>query len=75
MEKLYILQYPAHSKDIWTNINFAKTFVKPENQKIHVELAMETTNELSYDRKAGKQIALNTDGKSTGNNDTNVFDR
>ncbi|XP_025994121.1 DNA-directed RNA polymerase III subunit RPC5 [Solenopsis invicta] len=73
-DKLFILQYPAHNKNVWANINVAKTFIKPENQKIRVELAMDTTNELSYDPKTGERLSLNTDEKSTGNDGENIFD-
>jgi hypothetical protein len=74
-DKLFILQYPAHNKDVWANINVGKTFIKPENQKIRVELAMDTTNELSYDPKTGERLSLNTDEKSAENDGKNIFDR
>ncbi|XP_012534472.2 LOW QUALITY PROTEIN: DNA-directed RNA polymerase III subunit RPC5 [Monomorium pharaonis] len=73
-DKLFILQYPMYPKGIWDDINIAGTFIKPENQKIRVELAMDTTNELSYDHSMGEQLALRSNGKSSTENDNNVFD-
>jgi hypothetical protein len=75
VDKLFIFQYLAHNKDVWVNINVGKTFIKPENQKIRFELAMDTTNELSYDPKTGERLSLNTDEKSTGNDGENIIDR
>ncbi|XP_018343176.1 PREDICTED: DNA-directed RNA polymerase III subunit RPC5 [Trachymyrmex septentrionalis] len=72
-DKLFIIQYPAYVKDNYPNATFLKTFVKPENQKIRMELAMDTSNKHSYDCYMGKQLALKTDGKST-ENDEIVFD-
>lgn len=73
-DKLFIIQYPAYVKDNYPNATFSKTFIKPENQKIRMELAMDTSNKHSYDCYIGKQLALKTDGKST-ENDEIVFDK
>jgi len=73
-DKLFIIQYPAYAKDGCTNITFSKTSIKPENQKIRIELAMDTTNTHSYDCNMGKQLALKTDGKSAEIDET-IFDK
>ncbi|XP_011695405.1 PREDICTED: DNA-directed RNA polymerase III subunit RPC5-like [Wasmannia auropunctata] len=72
-DKLIIVQYPAHIKDGCTNATFLRTSIKPENQKIRIELAMDTTNERTYDHNMGKQLALNTERKSKENDET-VFE-
>lgn len=74
-DKLFIIQYPAYIKDGCTNATLSKTSIKPENQKIRVELEMDTANKHSYDRNMGKQLALNTDGKSMENDEERMFDR
>ncbi|XP_011866835.1 PREDICTED: DNA-directed RNA polymerase III subunit RPC5 isoform X2 [Vollenhovia emeryi] len=73
-ENLYIVQYPAYMKNGCTNATFSKTFVKPENQKIRAELAIDTTNKQSYDDSMGKQFAVNTDERSTENDGEKTFD-
>ncbi|XP_024876665.1 DNA-directed RNA polymerase III subunit RPC5 [Temnothorax curvispinosus] len=73
-DQLFIIQYPAYMKDGCVNATFLKTSVKPENQKIRIELAIDAENEDSYDHSTGKRLALNTDGKSTGNDDESTFD-
>ncbi|KYN08719.1 DNA-directed RNA polymerase III subunit RPC5, partial [Cyphomyrmex costatus] len=72
-DKLFIIQYPAYVKDNYPNATFLKTSIKPENQKIRMELSMDTLNKHSYDCAMGKQLALKTSGKST-ENDEIVFD-
>lgn len=74
MDKSIIIQYPAYVKDSGANATFSRTSIKPDNQKIRMELAVDTTNNC-YDYNMGKQLALNTDGKSVGNNDERIFDR
>ncbi|XP_071649711.1 DNA-directed RNA polymerase III subunit RPC5 [Temnothorax longispinosus] len=73
-DQLFIIQYPAYMKDGCVNATFSKTSVKPENQKIRIELAIDAENEDSYDHSTGKRLALNTDGKSAGNDDESTFD-
>ncbi|XP_018402128.1 PREDICTED: DNA-directed RNA polymerase III subunit RPC5-like [Cyphomyrmex costatus] len=72
-DKLFIIQYPAYVKDNYPNATFLKTSIKPENQKIRMELSMDTLNKHSYDYAMGKQLALKTSEKST-ENDEIVFD-
>lgn len=72
-EKLIIVQYPMHIKDSCTNAIFSRTSINPENQKIRIEFAMNTTNEHTYDHNMGKQLALNTDRKSKENDEV-VFE-
>lgn len=73
-DKLFIIQYPAYVKDGCDNATVSKISVKPENQKIRMELAMDTTNQHSYDHDVGKQLGLIADGKSAAN-DERVFNR
>jgi len=72
-DKLFIVQYPAYAKDGCANVTFSKTSIKPENQKIRIELAMDT-NAQSYDCNIGKQLALKTNGRSAENDET-IFEK
>lgn len=74
-DKLFIVQYPTYVKDSCANATFSRTSIKPDNQKIRIELAVDTTNKNSYDHNMGKQLALSTDKKSTGNDDGRMFNR
>lgn len=73
-KKLFIIQYPAYVKDSCANATFSKSSIKPENQKLRIELAVDTTNKHRYDRNMGRNLASNADRKSTENDET-VFDR
>lgn len=75
VDKLYIIQYPAYVREGGDNASILRTSVKPENQKICMEFAVDTTNKYSYDQNIGKQLALNTERKSTGNDDERIFNR
>lgn len=74
-DKLFILQYPAYSKVGCENTTFLKTSIKPESQKIQMELGIDTANQ-NYDKFIGKDFAHYAD-KSKGNDDNNekLFDR
>lgn len=74
-DKLFIVQYPAYVKNGCDNATISKISVKPENQKIRMELAMDTANKYTYDHDVGKQLALIADGKSAANDDERVFNR
>ncbi|CAL1678401.1 unnamed protein product [Lasius platythorax] len=63
-DKLYLVQYPAYVTDGYANATILKTSIKPENKKIHMEFAIDTLNENSYDCSMGKQLALIADSKS-----------
>ncbi|XP_011634494.1 DNA-directed RNA polymerase III subunit RPC5-like [Pogonomyrmex barbatus] len=73
-EKLFIIQFPAYVKDGCANATFSKISIKPENQKIRIEIAMDTLNKYSYDHDMGKQLAFNTNEQSTRKNDEKIFD-
>lgn len=73
-DKLFIIQYPTYMKDGCDNATISKTSIKPENQEVRMELAIDT-DKLSYDHDVGKKLALVADGKSAGNDDEGVFSR
>ncbi|OAD60047.1 DNA-directed RNA polymerase III subunit RPC5 [Eufriesea mexicana] len=63
-EKLFIFQYPVRScKEGYDNVTFLKTSIKPENQEVLIEVAVDT-HSVNYDQSKGEQIAINADGDS-----------
>ncbi|CAK9834119.1 DNA-directed RNA polymerase III subunit RPC5 [Anthophora retusa] len=63
-DKLFIFQYPV--RPAWKgydNTTFLKTSIKPENQEVLIEVAIDT-HSINYDQSKGEQIALNADGDS-----------
>ncbi|XP_043598395.1 DNA-directed RNA polymerase III subunit RPC5 isoform X2 [Bombus pyrosoma] len=65
-DKLFIFQYPVRpSGEGYDNTTFLKTSIKPENQEVLIEVAIDT-HSVNYDQSKGEQIAINADG------DTNV---
>ncbi|KAL6267425.1 hypothetical protein P5V15_000501 [Pogonomyrmex californicus] len=73
-EKLFVIQYPIYVKNGYNKTVFSKTSIKPKNQKICIEITMDTLNEHSYDHNIGKQLAFNTNKKSTEEDNENTFD-
>ncbi|KAL0118187.1 hypothetical protein PUN28_009095 [Cardiocondyla obscurior] len=72
-DNLFIIQYPAHVKDGCANSTISKTSIKPENQKIRLEVDVDTSNNYSYDHTMGKQLASDVNGK-LGNDDERIFE-
>lgn len=75
--KLYIFQYPIRpARDGYDNATFLKTAIKPENQEVRIEVAVDTYS-INYDKMKGRQIAINADGnsKTEQEDDEKVFDR
>ncbi|KAL2740836.1 DNA-directed RNA polymerase III subunit RPC5 [Vespula squamosa] len=74
--KLFIFQYPIRpARDGYDNATFLKTSIKPENQEVRIEVAVDTYS-LNYDKMKGRQIAVNADGnsKTEQEDDEKVFD-
>ncbi|KAK2576209.1 hypothetical protein KPH14_005579 [Odynerus spinipes] len=74
--KLFIFQYPIRpARDGYDNATFLKTSIKPENQEVRIEVAVDT-HSINYDKMKGRQIAINTDGnpKVEQEDDDKVFD-
>ncbi|KAK0168773.1 hypothetical protein PV327_002543 [Microctonus hyperodae] len=76
-DKLYIFQYPIRpASQGYDNATFIKTAIKPENQEIEIEVAL-NSNSANYDQSMGEQIALNIDGpfdKYGDENDERMFE-
>ncbi|XP_017884887.1 DNA-directed RNA polymerase III subunit RPC5 [Ceratina calcarata] len=63
-DKLFIFQYPVRpARDGYDNATFLKTSIKPENQEVLIEVALDT-HSVTYDKSKGEQIAINADGDS-----------
>ncbi|XP_397129.4 DNA-directed RNA polymerase III subunit RPC5 [Apis mellifera] len=63
-DKLFIFQYPVRpAKEGYDNATFLKTSIKPENQEVLIEVAIDT-HSVNYDQSKGEQIAINADGDS-----------
>ncbi|KAG7209766.1 hypothetical protein KM043_011389 [Ampulex compressa] len=61
-DKLFIFQYPVRpAREGYDNTTFLKTSIKPENQEVKIEVAVDTEN-INYDHSKGEQIAINADG-------------
>lgn len=74
--KLFIFQYPIRpARDGYDNATFLKTSIKPENQEVRIEVAVDT-HSINYDKMKGRQIAINADGNSKieQEDDEKVFD-
>lgn len=75
-DKLFVVQYPAYTKNDQCNTNFLKTYMKLKNQEIRMELAINTEDKHFYDYSMGRELAHHANGKSVGNNDEKkVFER
>ncbi|XP_077102085.1 DNA-directed RNA polymerase III subunit RPC5 isoform X2 [Siphateles boraxobius] len=71
VEKLYLFQYPVRPATMsYNNATHLTARIKPKQQKVEVEVAMDTMSP-NYCRSKGEQIALNVDG--TTSEDTNVY--
>ncbi|XP_076764759.1 DNA-directed RNA polymerase III subunit RPC5-like [Xylocopa sonorina] len=61
-DKLFIFQYPVRpSGEGYDNAIFLKSCIKPENQEVLLEVAIDT-HSVNYDQSKGEQIAINADG-------------
>ncbi|XP_048350154.1 DNA-directed RNA polymerase III subunit RPC5 [Sphaerodactylus townsendi] len=61
-EKLYLFQYPIRPASMtYDNVTRLSAKIKPKQQKVELELAIDTLNP-NYCRSKGEQIALNVDG-------------
>ncbi|XP_077406486.1 DNA-directed RNA polymerase III subunit RPC5 [Vanacampus margaritifer] len=70
-EKLYLLQYPVRPSTMtYGDINLLAAKVKPKQQRVELQMAMDTTSP-NYCRSKGEQIALNVDG--TGYEENNTY--
>ncbi|XP_077357964.1 DNA-directed RNA polymerase III subunit RPC5-like [Festucalex cinctus] len=70
-EKLYLLQYPVRPSTMtYDNINLLAAKIKPKQQRVELQMAMDTTSP-NYCRSKGEQIALNVDG--TGYEENNTY--
>lgn len=76
-DKLFIFQYPVRpSGEGYDNTTFLKTSIKPENQEVLIEVAIDT-HSVNYDQSKGEQIAINADGDTNidQEDDKKAFDR
>ncbi|KAM8889669.1 DNA-directed RNA polymerase III subunit RPC5 [Synchiropus picturatus] len=63
-EKLYLLQYPVRPSTMtYDNVNHLAARIKPKQQRVELEIAMNTSSP-NYCRSKGEQIALNVDGST-----------
>ncbi|XP_039630518.1 DNA-directed RNA polymerase III subunit RPC5 [Polypterus senegalus] len=70
-EKLYLFQYPVRpSMMTYDDVTHLSAKIKPKQQKVEIEMAMDTMNP-NYCRSKGEQIALNVDG--TGMEEGNTY--
>nr|XP_056722181.1 DNA-directed RNA polymerase III subunit RPC5 [Euleptes europaea] len=61
-EKLYLFQYPIRPASMtYDDVTRLSAKIKPKQQKVELELAIDTLNP-NYCRSKGEQIALNVDG-------------
>nr|XP_003702985.2 PREDICTED: DNA-directed RNA polymerase III subunit RPC5 [Megachile rotundata] len=75
-DKLFIFQYPVRpAGEGYDNVTFLKTSIKPENQEVLIEVAIDTQS-VTYDHSKGEQIAINADGdaKSDQDDEEKAFD-
>lgn len=75
-DKLFIFQYPVRpAREGYDNATFLKTSIKPENQEVLIEVAIDTQS-VNYDHSKGEQIAINADGdsKTDQEDDEKAFD-
>ncbi|XP_029043499.1 DNA-directed RNA polymerase III subunit RPC5 [Osmia bicornis bicornis] len=75
-DKLFIFQYPVRpAREGYDNATFLKSSIKPENQEVLIEVAIDTQS-VNYDQSKGEQIAINADGeaKSDQDEDEKAFD-
>ncbi|KAM9584394.1 DNA-directed RNA polymerase III subunit RPC5 isoform 1-T1 [Trichechus inunguis] len=69
-EKLYLFQYPVRPASMtYDDIPHLSAKIKPKQQKVELEMAMDTLNP-NYCRSKGEQIALNVDGACTDETST-----
>ncbi|XP_076632157.1 RNA polymerase III subunit E isoform X2 [Colletes latitarsis] len=66
MKTIQWLKRPVHEG--YDNSTFLKTSIKPRNQEVLIEVAIDT-HSVNYDQSKGEQIAINADGDSKGNQD------
>ncbi|KAJ4920102.1 hypothetical protein JOQ06_022334 [Pogonophryne albipinna] len=70
-DKLYLFQYPVRPSNMtYDDVNHLSARIKPKQQKVELEMAMDT-NSPNYCRSKGEQIALNVDG--TTYEETNTY--
>ena len=63
-DKLFIFQYPVRpAREGYDNATIIKSSIKPENQEVLMEVAIDTQS-VNYDHSKGEQIAINADGDS-----------
>ncbi|XP_068610557.1 DNA-directed RNA polymerase III subunit RPC5 [Brachionichthys hirsutus] len=61
-DKLYLFQYPVRPSTMtYDDVNHMGAKIKPKQQRVELELAVNTTSP-NYCRSKGEQIALNVDG-------------
>ncbi|XP_076234068.1 RNA polymerase III subunit E [Calliopsis andreniformis] len=75
-DKLFIFQYPVRpAREGYDNATFLKSSIKPENQEVLIEVAIDTHN-VNYDHSKGEQIAINADGdpKTDQDDEEKAFD-
>ncbi|KZC05614.1 PREDICTED: DNA-directed RNA polymerase III subunit RPC5 [Dufourea novaeangliae] len=75
-EKLFIFQYPVRpAKEGYDNATVLKSSIKPQNQEVLMEVAIDT-HSVNYDQSKGEQIAINADGdaRSEQDDDDRAFD-
>ncbi|XP_068161865.1 DNA-directed RNA polymerase III subunit RPC5 [Antennarius striatus] len=70
-DKLYLFQYPVRPSTMtYDDINHVGAKIKPKQQRVELEIAINTTSP-NYCRSKGEQIALNVDGM--GYDETNTY--
>lgn len=75
--KLFIFQYPLRpSGEGYDNVDFIKTAIKPENQEVTIEVAI-NTDDSHYNLPRGQAIASNAEAnlKKNPDEDERIFDR
>lgn len=56
---MFVLKYPLRSaQDGYDNAVVLKSSIKPQNQEIQIEVAL-NTHSVNYDQFKGEQIAIN----------------
>ncbi|XP_051523240.1 DNA-directed RNA polymerase III subunit RPC5-like isoform X2 [Myxocyprinus asiaticus] len=70
VDKLYLFQYPVRPSSMsYSNVTHLAARIKPKQQKVELEVAMDTMSP-NYCRSKGEQIALNVDGTSSEDSNT-----
>ncbi|XP_051967986.1 DNA-directed RNA polymerase III subunit RPC5-like [Xyrauchen texanus] len=70
VDKLYLFQYPVRPSSMsYNNVTHLAARIKPKQQKVELEVAMDTMSP-NYCRSKGEQIALNVDGTSSEDSNT-----